>query len=169
MIPDILGHGSTGEKRNRMITRNRLDKSFGTAGSVAGMIVFVAGVVLACFYFSAIILIMLGAFTGFTNSSVMIDYERKRVKFSNNLLGLIRIGKWMAVEPSMKIGIRESKETYRSYSQGNRPLNVARQDFRLVLYDAANKEIMPLKTCATLEQARAELEITCLRVGLMAM
>ncbi len=132
------------------------------------MMVFAAGVVLACFYFSAAILVMIGAFTGFTNSSVLVDYERKRVKFSNNLFGFIPVGKWMAVNPSMKIGIRESNQTFRSYSQGNRPLDVSQHDFRLVLYDQANKEIMPVKKCATIEAARAELETACRRLGLTA-
>ena len=90
-----------------MITNNSLDKSFGTVGSTSGVIVFIAGVILSCLYISALILVLIGAFVGFTTSSAMIDYGRKRVKFSNNIFGIIRIGKWMSIEPSMKIGITD--------------------------------------------------------------
>jgi hypothetical protein len=148
-----------------MITHNKLDKSFGTVGSSAGVLVFIAGLILTCFYLSALILVLTGAFIGFTTSGAMIDYERKRVKFSNNLFGLFRIGKWMPIEPSMKLGIRESNQTYRSYSRGNRALDVNQHDFRLVLYDSANKEIMPIKKMDSLDAAKTELEIECKKLG----
>jgi hypothetical protein len=149
-----------------MITNNRLDKSFGTVGSSAGVFVFIAGLILTCFYLSALILVLTGGFVGFTTSGAMIDYGNKRVKFSNNLFGLLRIGKWRPIEPSMKIGIRESNQTYRSYSRGNRALDVTQHDFRLVLYDSANKEIMPIKKTDSLDAAKIELEIECKRLGL---
>ncbi len=149
-----------------MITNNRLDKSFGTIGSSAGVFVFIAGVILTCLYFSAIILVLTGAFVGFTTSSALIDYGKKRVKFSNNLFGFLRIGKWMPLDPSMKIGIRESNQTYRAYGRGNQALDVTQHDFRLILYDSAKKEIMPVKKMKSLDAARIELEIECKRLGL---
>ncbi|MEI7526227.1 MAG: hypothetical protein WCJ95_17915 [Mariniphaga sp.] len=149
-----------------MITNNRLDRSFGTVGSSAGVFVFIAGVILTCLYLSAFILVLIGAFVGFTTSSAMIDYGNKRVKFSNNIFGLIRIGKWMPLEPTMKIGIRELNQTYRSYSRGNQALDVTQNDFRLILYDSANKEIMPIKKTESLDAAKIELEIECKRLGL---
>ena len=149
-----------------MITNNRLDRSFGTVGSSAGVFVFIAGVILTCLYLSAFILVVIGAFVGFTTSSAMIDYGRKQVKFSNNLFGLIRIGKWMPLEPTMKIGIRASNQTYRTYSRGNQALDVTQKDFRLILYDASNKEIMPVKKMESLEAARIELELESKRLGL---
>jgi hypothetical protein len=152
-----------------MITNNSLDKSFGTVGSSAGVIVFIAGAILTCLYFSALILVLIGAFVGFTTSSAMIDYGRKRVKFSNNLFGIIRIGKWMSLEPSMTIGIRESNQIYRAYSRGNRALEVTQNDFRLILYDSANKEIMPIKKTESLDAARIELEFESKRLGLNIM
>lgn len=154
--------------KNNMITNNRLDRSFGAVGSSAGVVVFIAGSILTCLYFSAIILVLIGAFVGFSTSGAMIDYRNKRVKFSNNIFGLIRIGKWVQIEPFMKIGIRESKQTYRTYSRGNRALDVTQNDFRLILYDSENKEIMPIKKTESLDAARIELEIECKRLGLSA-
>ncbi|MEI7726495.1 MAG: hypothetical protein WCK09_15405 [Bacteroidota bacterium] len=149
-----------------MITNNRLDRSFGTVGSSAGVFVFIAGSILTCLYFSALILVLIGAFVGFTTSSSLIDYGKKQVKFSNNLFGLIRIGKWMPLEPSMKIGIKESNQVYRTFSRSNRALDVTQNDFRLILYDSGNNEIMPIKKLESLDAAKIELEIECKRLGL---
>ncbi len=149
-----------------MITNNKLDKSFGAVGTSAGMFLFIAGLILTCLHLSGIILVLIGAFVGFSSSSTLIDYGKNRVKFSNNLFGFIRIGKWLQIEPSMKIGIRESNQTYRAYSRGNRTLDDTQKDFRIVLFDAANKEIMPIKKTDSLVAARIELEIECKRLGL---
>jgi hypothetical protein len=149
-----------------MIVKNRLDKSFGAVGTFAGMILFIAGIVLTYFYISGAILILIGGFVGFTSTSAIIDYDKKRIKFSDDIFGIIPIGKWVQVVPTMKIGIKESNQTYRAYSQGNRPLDLAKKDFRLILCDADNKEIMPIKRFDTLDGAKAELETIGNQLGL---
>ena len=149
-----------------MITNNRLDKSFGLVGTSAGMFLFLVGLILSFFYFSGLILLLLGAFVGFTSTSTLIDFDNKRVKFSNNFFGVIQSGKWMPLENSMKIGIKKSNQTYRSYSMGNRVLDIPQNDFRLVLFDSNNREIMPLKKTDTLDAAKAELELMSGKLGL---
>ena len=141
-----------------MIVNNKLDKSFGPVGTVAGMILFFSGLVLSCFYLSSLILVLIGGFVGFSSTSAMIDYGRKRVKFSNNIFGIIPMGKWISIEPSMQLAIRESNQTYRTFSRGNRPLDLTKRDYRLVLHDLANREIMQLKKTDTPDEARSELE-----------
>ncbi|MEI7982893.1 MAG: hypothetical protein WCI71_14670 [Bacteroidota bacterium] len=149
-----------------MITNNRLDKSFGPVGVSAGVVLFIAGLILTYFYFSGIILVLVGAFVGFTYSSTLIDYDKKRIKFSNNLFGVIRTGKWVPIEPTMKIGIRKSDQTYRAYSRSNRTLDVTQNDFRLIICDSEHKEIMPIKKVGSLDAAKIELDIECKRLGL---
>ena len=149
-----------------MITNNRLDKSFGTVGTSAGVFLFIAGLILTFFYFSGLILVLIGAFIGFTYSNTLIDYDKKRVKFSNNFFGIIRTGKWMSIEPTMKIGIKKSDITWRAYGASNQSLDVTQKDFRLILYDSNNKEIMPIKKTGSLDAARIELELECKRLGL---
>lgn len=73
-----------------MIITNKLGKSFGPVGSFSGMILFVAGFVLTFFYISGLILVLVGAFVGFSTESALIDPEKKRVRFSNNLFGIIK-------------------------------------------------------------------------------
>jgi hypothetical protein len=148
------------------MTNNRLDMSFGPVGTSAGVILFVAGLALSCFYFSGLILILIGGFVGFTSTSTLIDYAGKRVKFSNNIFGIIRTGRWIQIEPSMKIGIKESNQTYRTFSRGNRALDIARKDYRLILFDSGNREIMPLKKTDSLDEAKVELETMGNQLGL---
>lgn len=149
-----------------MIENNKLEKSFGPVGTSAGVILFVAGLISVVFYLSGVILILIGAFVGFSSTSTFIDYEKKRVKFSNNLFGIIRIGQWLKIEPSMKIGIRESNLTWRSYSQGNRPLDIENHDYRIILFDTGNKEIMQIKKIKSIESAKIELETIGTKLGL---
>ena len=149
-----------------MTVNNRLDLSFGPVGTTSGMILFMAGLILIWFYPSSALLIVLGAFIGFTSTSTTIDYDKKRARFSNNLFGIIPIGKWITVDPSMKIGIKELHQTYRAYSQGNRPFTIARYDFRIILYDSEKKEMMPLKRTKSIDAAKAECETIATFFGL---
>ena len=148
-----------------MITNNRLDTTFGPVGSSAGVFLLVAGIVLTWFYVSAVILLLIGAFVGFSYSSAMIDYEKKRVRFSNNLFGFVPTGRWIHVEPSMKIGMKESSQTYTSFSRGNRQLDISGKDYRLVLFDSYNTEIMQLKKFDSPEAATKQIEIERTRLG----
>lgn len=150
-----------------MIKNNRLDKAFGPVGTSSGVILFIAGLILTCFYFSGLILVLIGAFVGFTSTSTLIDFDKKRVKFSNNLFGIINTGQWIQIEPAMKIGIKESNITWRAHSRGDRTLDIADKDFRIILFDSENKEIMPLKKTASLDSAKAELESLGNQLGLI--
>lgn len=149
-----------------MIANNKLDKAFGPVGTSSGIFLFVAGLILTCFYFSGIILVLIGAFVGFTYESTLIDDDKKRVKFSNNLFGIIKTGKWIQIESSMKIGIKESNITWQAHSRGDRTLDITDKDFRIILIDSENREIMPLKKTSSLESAKMELEIIGNKFGI---
>jgi hypothetical protein len=145
---------------------NRLDKSFGPIGTFAGLIMFIVGIILIYFYFSSVLLILIGGFVGFSFSSTIIDYEKKRVKFANNIFGIIPIGKWLQILPTMKIGLKEFNQTYRAYSQGNRTLAVSKMDFRIILYDSDEKEIMQIKKADTLISAKGDRDTIGNQLGL---
>jgi hypothetical protein len=141
--------------------KNKLDKSFGPVGSFAGFVVLLAG--LGTLYFSgfSLILVLIGAFMGFTFSSTEIDFDRKRIRFVNNLFGIIKVGTWMNVKPEMKIGIAKSRKTWKTYSGGNRELDITNEDYRLVLYNSSGKKIMPVKKSDNINSAKMELETIC--------
>lgn len=145
--------------------KNKLDKSFGPVGSFAGIIVFLAG--LGSMYFSwfSLILVLIGAFMGFTYSSTEIDFDRKRVRFLNNLFGIIKVGMWMNVKPEMKIGITKSRKIWKTYSRGNRELEIENEDYRLVLYNSSGRRIMPLLKTGDLITAKHELQEICNRLS----
>ncbi|NOU19481.1 MAG: hypothetical protein HOO91_18150 [Bacteroidales bacterium] len=149
-----------------MTTNNKLDKSFGPIGMVAGITIFVTGIILVFFSLSGLFLIILGAFVGFSSTSTLIDFDKKRIKFSNNLFGIISVGKWLEISTDMKIGIKKSNKTWRTYSQGSRSLDISNQDFRIILYDSANKQIMPVKKSETLDSAKIEIEKLSKQLGL---
>lgn len=66
----------------------------------------------------------------------------------------------------MRIGIKEYNQTYRAYSQGNRANNVSRMDYRIILYDFDEKEIMQVNKADTLDSARLERDTIGNKLGL---
>jgi hypothetical protein len=141
--------------------KNKLDKSFGPVGSFAGIIVFLAGLVSVYFSWFSLILVLIGGFVSFTYSSTEIDFDQKRVRFLNNLFGVIKLGQWMNVKPDMKLGITKSRKIWKTYSGGNRELEITNEDYRLILYDASGRKIMPIKKEDNLNSAKKELETIC--------
>ena len=149
-----------------MTTNNKLDKMFGPAGTSAGIFLIVTGLIVSWFSLPGLILVVIGAFIGFTATSTLIDFDRKRVRFSNNLFGIIRTGPWISVDPDMKIGIKRSNRSWRTYSRSNRTLDIQNNDFRLILHDSGGKEIMPLKKARDPDSAKAERDKICSQLGL---
>ncbi|MEI6061347.1 MAG: hypothetical protein WCR72_11605 [Bacteroidota bacterium] len=149
-----------------MITKSKLGRSFGPVGNQAGILLFVVGLILTYSSFYGLILVLLGAFVGFSSTSAIIDPDRKRVKFSNNLFGILETGKWFSLDKSMKLGVKESNLTWSAYSRGNRSLDVKEQDFRIALYAADGTEIMEIKKSDSPDALQAEMETLAAQLGL---
>ena len=149
-----------------MITVNRLDKAFGPVGTTAGISLFIAGLIISFFSFTGPILVLIGAFVGFTSTSTLIDHDSRSLKFSNNIFGIIKTGQWIKIEPDMKIGIKKSNKASRAYSKSNLPLDIVIKDFRLILYDSNNKQILTIQKTDSLDSAKVELEKLCNQLGL---
>jgi hypothetical protein len=149
-----------------MIIKNKLDKAFGPVGTTAGIVLIVAGLITIFTSLLGLILIVLGAFVGFTSTNTFIDFELKRIKFSNNIFGIMSFGKWIPIEPLMKIGIQESEVTWRTYSSGNRVMDVEDHDFRIVLFGADDQEIFQIKKMKSQEAAETEVDSLCSQLGL---
>lgn len=145
---------------------NKLDKSFGPAGSTAGIVIFSIGVIVSFTSLLGLILVLLGALLGFTFTCTIIDFEGRRIRFTEKLFGIIPTGKWIGIETGMKIGIQESNATWRTFSRSNRSTETTVNDFRLILFDADDHEIMPLKKTNSLESAIDERKILCSKLEL---
>ena len=152
-----------------MTRRNKLDKVFGPVGSSAGIFLFVVGLITTTYsslnelittrsLLTGLILVLVGAFIGFTSTSTLVDFNKRRLKFSNNLFGFISIGQWVVIQKDMKVGIEKSNEVWRAYSQTNRTLNIANNDYRLTLYDSDGKEIMPIQKSDSLDLVKLNLD-----------
>lgn len=149
-----------------LTTNYRLDKAFGPVGSVSGIIIFIVGLFLLFTSVAGLIFILLGAFVGFSTTSTIVDYNNRKIKFSNNIFGFIPTGKWIPIEPSMKIDIKKTNKVWRTYSKSNRTLDVVDKDFRLILQDSEGKYLMPIKKTDSYDSAKIELEKLSNQLGL---
>ena len=130
------------------------------------MFLLAAGIVITLYSLSGLIIMVAGALFAFTSSVCIIDYSKKKIKFSNSLFGFIAIGKWLETEPAMKIGIKESKKVWRTYSRSNRTLDIPDHDFRLILYDSADKPLIAIRKTDTLEEAKTEQKKVSEKLGI---
>ena len=149
-----------------MKTANRLDRYFGPAGSTAGVVLIFAGLIMSFYSPSALILIIIGAFIGYTSTGTIIDFTTKRVKFVNNIFGIIPSGRWIDIEPEMKLGIEKSHTGWRTYSRSNRILNTDQRDYRIYLYDPDGQKVMPLIKSPTREEANIRMAELVDKLGL---
>ena len=151
-----------------MILKNKLDKSFGPSGTFAGYMIFIVGLITTYSNWGGLILVLAGAFMGFSSTSTFIDLDKKRIMFSNNLFGFIKTGKWIDLEATMKVGIKESNITWTTFSRSNRSIDTAKKDFRIVLCDSAETEIMEISKSESRVTAMAHLENLSRQLGLSA-
>jgi hypothetical protein len=141
-----------------MIEQNRLDTFFGPVGSFAGIIIFIAGIIMTFISFTAFILIVFGAFIGFSHSGTSIDIEKRRLRFANYLFGFIPLGKWVDIKSDMKIGLVFSGKTWRTFSKGNRTVDIVSKDFRMALFDKNNQVILHIKKYKNQQQATSGIQ-----------
>lgn len=140
-----------------MIIKNKLDIAFGPFGSSTGFFLFIGGIIATYFSMFGLIIVIIGAFAGFTSTSTFIDSDNKRIKFSNNLFGFISVGKWIDIKPQMKIGLKKSHKGYRAYIRGTQPVGIHINDIRIYLYGPDNKLIMPVKKINSYASSKREL------------
>ena len=141
-----------------MLIKNKITRPFGPAGTTAGITIFIIGAAYAFFSLVGILLIIIGAFIGFTTEQSFIDTEKRRIKFSNVLFGIFPAGKWIDLNDEMTIGIERSRMGFRTYSRGMRINDTVIKDVRIVLYDSKGKRTGALKKCKTLNSANKDLE-----------
>lgn len=141
-----------------MKTHQKLDKTFGPAGSSAGFFLLTVGLVAVWFSIAALALIILGAFMGLSFTGSTIDPENKQIRVYNCIFGFWKIGKWIKLSPDMKAGIKKSSQTWRTFSRSNRSTDIVTSDFRIVLFDSRGKEISELIKTSSHEEANIELE-----------
>lgn len=141
-----------------MIIKNKLDITFGPFGSSTGFFILIGGIIAAYYSIIGLFIAIIGAFACFTSTSTYIDIDNKKIKFSNNLFGIIPVGKWIDIKPEMKIGLKKSHRGYRAYIRGTQPIGIHYKNIRIILYGSDNKQIMQVKKFDNYESSKKELE-----------
>ncbi len=136
----------------------RFDKAFGPAGTYAGVVLFIAGLAMLYSSWTGSILVLLRAFTGFTHTATTIDFKNKKVRFSNNLFGIIPTGKWVILQNDMKLTIQKYGKGYRTYSRSNRVLDIQKKELRIVLLNSNDTSLIPLKSISEPKNKIRELK-----------
>jgi len=149
-----------------MVIKNKLDIVSGPFGSSAGFFLFIGGIVATYFSLFGLIIAIIGAFVSFTSTSTFIDVDKRRIKSSNNLFGIFPVGKWIDINPGMKIGIKKAHKGYRAYIRGTQPIGIHINDIRIYLYGPDNKQIMPVKKFDSYESSKRELSELSSALGL---
>jgi len=136
---------------------NKLDKTFGQIGSIIGILILLFGIYVCFYSWVGVTTIIVGAFLAFTHTSTKVDYENKRMKFSNNLFGLISIGFWTDVKSGMQLNLKDiSKSQTKSKDASGRTIQ-PHSDYRIFLFSEKDTEIMAVKKCDNKESAEKEL------------
>ena len=145
---------------------NPIQPLFGPSGAMAGKIVMAAGLLALFTSYAGIILILAGAFAGFSCTATTVDFDRRSLRFSTAWFGLLKSGPWTEVNDSMKLAVVRSNVSWRVYSQGNRATETTSDNFYVVLMGSQGEQIMPVKKVRNAEAANSEIEILCSRLGL---
>jgi hypothetical protein len=136
-----------------MIIKNKLDKTFGPFGGSTGFFLFLGGIAMTWFSLIGLAVAAIGAFAAFTTTSTYIDTDRKKIKFSNDLFGIIHYGNWIDIKPDMKLLLRRIHRGYRAYTRANQSSVIHTTDIRIILCEADDDEIMQIKKFTNREEA----------------
>jgi hypothetical protein len=140
-----------------MLIKNKIYNSFGPFESFAAKLVFISGCAAVWFSFSAIVLILGGAFFGFTYFCTAIDIEKLRVRSGDVLFGIFSTGRWIDIKPDMTVGVIKWGKEWRILSWTNRRVSVPENDFLVVLFTPNGKKLLTLNKKQSLELANDEL------------
>lgn len=144
-----------------MSQTHKFDKSFGPVASFSGILIFVAGLIATFFALSGLILVFFGAFIGFTNSSTTIDTKNKKVRFTENIFGIIKTGKWLKVDRDMQVGTRQESGVYRTYSMSNRSIDLKVDNTIMYLFDKSGNQLIPIMQLQKDENPQEKIDEIC--------
>ncbi|MDX9891930.1 MAG: hypothetical protein RBS29_05495 [Bacteroidales bacterium] len=137
-----------------MILKNKISYIFGPTGSSSGMIFFGIGLITMLFTWRAAFIMMFGALFAFSRAIVIIDTDKKRVKWCEYYFGIIPVGKWISVDPSMSLGYKITNDGWSARSLSNRRIDVPNENYTIILYDKHDLPIFPLM------KVKTEIEMT---------
>jgi hypothetical protein len=141
-----------------MHVKHRLDKIFGPSGSFAGLILFVAGLIMVYFYWTALFLILLGAFFAFSVTGAEFYTDTRLVRQYRAWFGIFKKGIWIPIDSFSNITIVPTQVTSRAYSLSNRSNYTTNTDFRIVLISKKSDKRLELMKCPSQQVAMEQAE-----------
>jgi hypothetical protein len=147
----------TNHTEEQALIHYKLDKSFGPAGGTVGIFLMVVGAFTIHLSISGLVLLLLGSFMAFSGSGSAVDTAHFRIKFYNNLWGLLKVGKWEYVHPKMQLRLTHARMAYRVYSMSNRSVDVSEPDWRIFIHDGNSRKGQAICKFKTREKAEEEL------------
>jgi len=136
---------------------NKLDSFFGPSGTFAGYILMAAGAITIMKGYGAI-LIAIGALMSFTFIGTEIDMRNNRYRSYSKWMGLIKSGNWRSLDEMRELKVIRSQVGYTSYSRGNRPLDVKKKDYRVIMQGDKPKDKVVVMAVKSLDEARSEAD-----------
>ena len=134
---------------------NKLDSFFGPSGTFSGYILMVAGALTLIKGYGAVLLVI-GALMSFTFTGAEIEPENQRYRSYSKWLGLFKTGKWRSLGSMQELRVVRSQVGYTSYSWGNRPLDVKKKDYRIIMQGTHPKEKVVIMAVKSPEEAREQ-------------
>ena len=134
---------------------HKLDSFFGPSGTFAGYVLLAAGAFTIKEGYGAI-LIFIGALMAFTYIGAEIDRKNNRYRSYSKWLGLIKSGKWRSLDEIRELKVIHSQVGHTSYSLGNRPLDIKKKDYRIIMQGDHLRDKVVVMAVKSLEDARTE-------------
>ena len=138
---------------------NKHGKFFGPVQIYMGYVFIACGILFTSYSPYILLLIIPGAFMGFTYTGTLIDFENKKVRPYTSLFGFIRTGKWIETSLFAGFKILKSNRRYTSYSRGNIKLDVNISDISLVLTNKEGRGKVVVNRFNNFEDARREMHV----------
>ncbi|NQU32320.1 MAG: hypothetical protein HQ521_03720 [Bacteroidetes bacterium] len=140
-----------------MVINNRINQTFGSAGSFSGYILLVVGLVTITSWVG-IILVLIGLFFALSFTGTSIDKPNNRFRQYTQLFGLFKVGDWEELSVYKNLTVMKNDSGFRVFSQGNRTVESKQNNYLIYMLKEDIRNNIPIKKCKTFNIAISELE-----------
>ncbi len=138
-----------------MVINNRVNLTFGSAGSFTGYILLAVGLVTINSW-AGIILVLIGAFFAFSFTGTTIDKEKNRCRQFTQLFGLFKVGDWEELSTFNEITFQKNESVFRVNSQSNRSISTKSNSYLIYLLSKFTQYKIVVKKCKDIDIAKFE-------------
>lgn len=139
-----------------MIISNRINQTFGPAGTFAGGVLLIFGIFTIDSWLGAI-LILFGLFFTFSFSGTSINTATKKIRQYTKLMGLLKVGDWEDLEAYENLTILKNNSSFRISSLGNRQQSSSSIGYLIYVVGSDIRYKIPIASCRNIETAKEEI------------